>query len=346
MKNDFLKNFVKFAIILCVFAVIIVFQIITACKGYEKEMPPPKINFYKISDSIVEARIGDTIYITPKITYDYNSKYKWYINNQDAGNERDIIHISEKLGEVLYSFTVITPSGKDSVSLIVRTIRIIDFNDFPLSENNYNTGENLTEGEGFVFGSLTLPNRALPEKQWEGFAMSYMYDVNSSKDTIYSAYGTVKTNRIFTILSLSSSQKLNALIFNRDSSYLIGSIDVCNSTRVYNTIFYGVEGVIDPFSRKINGYEGDSLLLRFYGLDNQDNYTGKVDFFLADYRFEKNSDVILIKNFTTVDLTPLGAVNKIVVEMFSSQNDKQGNMLMKPYICFDNVKIFDLYFNQ
>jgi hypothetical protein len=73
-------------------------------------------------------------------------------------------------------------------------------------------------------------------------------------------------------------------------------------------------------------------MVRFNGYDYQDNYTGKVDFFLADYRFEKNGEVILIKNFTTVDLSPLGFVNKIVIEMFSSLNDYEGNMLMEPFV--------------
>jgi len=348
MKTFYKNSFVKFTFKICHFAVIIVLISIASCKGYEKDMPPPNINFYKLADSLVEARIGDTIYLIPKITYDYNSNYKWYINNEESGNERDIMHVSEKLGEVLYSFTVTTPNGKDSVSLIIRTIELIDFNDFILNDNSYNIGEYLQEGEeGFIFNSLLLPNRMLPEKKWEGFAMSYMYNVDSyPNDTIYSVYGTVKTNRVFTILSLSDSQEFNTFNFKKDSSYLVGSIDVCNSTRVYNTIFYGIKDFIPPFKRKIEGYEGDSLFLRFNGYDNQDIYTGKVDFFLADYRFEKNSDVILIKNFTPVDLTPLGKVNKIVVEMFSSLNDYSGNMLTPPFVCFDNIKIFDKVENK
>lgn len=319
------------------------FIIVAGCNGYEKEMPPPKIYFYKLSDSLTEARIGDTVKLIPKITYNYKSQYKWYINNQEAGNEGEKIHVSEKLGEILYSLTVSTPSGKDSISLIIRTVELFDFNNFTLSDNSYNIGENLPEGAGgFIFGSLCLPNNVLPEKKWEGFALSNMYNTSSyPNDTIYSVYGNIKTNMVFTLLSLSKSPEMNTLKFTGDSSYLVGNIDVCNSTRVYNMIVFGDGGKIPAFKRKIEGYEGDSLLLRFNGYDYQNNYTGKVDFFLADYRFEKNGDVILIKNFSTVDLSPLGFVNKIVIEMFSSLNDYDGNMLMEPFVCLDNVKVFD-----
>ena len=312
------------------------------CDGYEKEMPPPKI-FFNVPDSLVEAKIGDTIYLTPRITYDIESQYKWYINKEWLTDEREIMHVSEKLGEIIYDFTVVTPHGTDSISLIIRTIELIDFNNFELRDNSYDIGENRNDDDGFRFGQLLLPNMVLPDNQWEGFAMSNMYSTNSyPNDTIYSVYGTSSTiNRTFTMLSLSKTSKLNSFSFARDSSFLVGSVDVCNSTRVYNMIVYGNGEEIESFGRQFDGYHGDSLFVRFNGYDNIGNFSGFVDFYLADYRFERNSDVYQIKNFTTVDLTTLGFVNNIVVEMFSSLNDIDGNMFIPPFVCFDNVKIFD-----
>ena len=312
------------------------------CDSYEKELPPPKI-FFNIPDSLVEATIGDTIYLSPKITYDIESQYKWYINKEWLTDEREIMHVSEKLGEIIYDFTVITPNGTDSITLIVRTIELIDFNNFPLEDKTFDIGENLHDAEGFRFGNLLLPNNVLPEKQWEGFAMSYYYDTNIFPyDTIYSVYGTNSSkNRVFTILSLSNTSKLNSFTFAKDSSYLVGSIDVCNSTHVYNMIVFGNGEEIEHFGRQYGGYPGDSLIVRFNGYDNVGNYKGFVDFCLADYRFEKNSDVYQIKDFTAVDLSSLGFVNNIVIEMFSSMNDLIGNMLIPPFVCFDNIKIFD-----
>ena len=328
----------------CLFAKIFCGVLLTfiSCKGYEKDIPPPKI-YFKNSDSLIETRVGDTIYLSPKITYNYDSQYKWYKNNEEISTELNIMHVSKNLGETKYSFVVKTQYGKDSVPIIVRTIEIIDFNNFTLNENTYNTGEKLQNGEeGFIFGNLFLPNLALPDKKWEGFAMSNMYATSSfPNDTIYSVYGTTKTNKIFAILSLSQHSKLNSLFFQTDSAFMVGSIDVCNTTRVYNMIVYGNEAEIKPFKRKIEGYEGDFLFLRFQGLDNKDNHIGTVDFYLADYRFEKNGDVIVIKNFTPVDLSPLGFVNKIVIEMFCSLNDFEGKMFLPQFVCLDNVKIFD-----
>ena len=315
---------------------------ILGCANYEKDMPPPKI-YFKILDSLIETRLGDTLYLNPKITYNYDAKYKWYKNGQELTTELNIMHVSEKLGDVKYSFEVSTPSGQDSVSFIVRTIELIDFNNFVLHDNSYNTGDDLQENsEGFIFGNLLLPNFALPEKQWEGFAMSNMYETKSfPNDTIYSVYGTTKTNRVFTVLSLSNNSSLNSFNFNKDSAYIIGSIDVCNTTRVFNMIEYGDGDKITHFERKINGYEGDYLFVRFKGYDNKGNNTGKVDFYLADYRFEKLGDIVIIKNFKSVDLRSLGSINKITVEMFSSLNDEQGQMYIKPFVCFDNVKILE-----
>ena len=334
-----MKYKLLFYLIICISTF---YYLIVSCEGYEKDMPPPQI-FFNVQDSLVETKIGDTIYLTPKITYDLESTYKWYINKEFLSDERNIMHISETLGEILYDFTVVTPHGRDSISLIIRTIELIDFNDFNLSTNNYNIGEDLSEDEGFVFAGLSLLNRVLPEKKWEGFAMSYFYDTKSyPNDTIYSVYGTnSQTNRIFTMLSLSKTSKLNAFNFNKDSSYLVGSIDVCNSTRVYNMIVYGDREIIEPFARKNEYYNGDSLFVRFNGFDALGKFTGYVDFYLADYRFEKNSDVYQIKTFTSVDLSSLGYINNIVVEMFSSLNDSEGNILIPPYVCFDNIKIFD-----
>ena len=323
---------------------IILFAILTVlgCGNYEKTIPAPKI-YFKLPESPIEKRIGDTLYLIPKITYNYDSQYKWYKNKEELSTELNIMHVSEKLGDVEYSFAVSTPSGKDSVSFVIRTIELIDFNNFTLNDNSYNTGDNLPDNsEGFIFGNLMLPNSALPEKKWEGFAMSNMYATNSfPKDTIYSAYGSTKTNRVFTILSLSNNSTFNTFNFNEDSAYIIGSIDVCNTTRVYNMIVYGDSTEIVPFQRKIDGYDGDYLYVKFKGRDNQGNNTGEIDFYLADYRFEKHGDVVIIKNFTPVDLTPLGAINKIVIEMYSSLNDKHGQMYMPPFVCFDNVKILE-----
>jgi len=329
--------------IFVIVCVLIVYAIITflSCQGYEKDIPSPKI-FFNLPDSLVEAKKGDTIYFTPKITYDFDSQYKWYVNNQFISSERSFMHISKQLGEIFYAFTVTTPKGFDSVSLIVRTIELIDFNNFPLKEESYDIGEKLQEEDGFKFGFLSLPNKVLPEKKWEGFAMSNMYGTQIYKqDTIYSVFGSNKANKVFTMLSLSQSPELNSFIFKNDSSYLIGNIDVCNTTRVYNMIVHGDGDKNKPFGRIIDGYHGDSLCVRFSGYDYSGNFKGNIDFFLADYRFERNSDVYVIRNFTQVDLSSLGFINKLVINMFSSLNDETRNMFLPPFVCFDNIKIFD-----
>ena len=177
---------------------IICLVVILGCESTEKDMPAPKIYF---NETAIEKIIGDTVQLIPKITYDYNSSYKWYKYNEELTTERNITHISTQLGEIIYSFVVETPRGKDSTALSIKTILLVDFNNYPLEENRYDTGDKL-EHEGFIFDNVLLPAKPLLDEMWEGFAMSNMYSMANDAG-IYSAYAPTVKNDIFTMLHLS-----------------------------------------------------------------------------------------------------------------------------------------------
>ena len=161
---------------------------------------------------------------------------------------------------------------------------------------------------------------------------------------IYSAYAPTVKNDIFTMLHLSHSPEMNTIRFADNKNYVIGSISVCNSSYVYNITKQGNEELGIRRFEAISDQrpQGDSLIVSFYGYNNNDFLTGVVSFPLADYRFENKSRNYIIDKFSAVDLTLLGAVNKIVIEMSSSVVSNEGKMLTPPYVCFNNIKIYGI----
>ena len=75
------------------------------------------------------------------------------------------------------------------------------------------------------------------------------------------------------------------------------------------TKFGGASGdVPDFFKLTITGFNGATV-------------TGSVDFFLADYRFADNARDYIVKDWTFVNLSGLGAVTRIGFQLASSDND-------------------------
>lgn len=79
-------------------------------------------------------------------------------------------------------------------------------------------------------------------------------------------------------------------------------------------------------SKKYGGATGDDpdwLLLRIEGFDGAVS-TGFIDFYLADFRFADNAFDYVIDDWTWVDLSPLGSVDRLLFTMDSSNKDAFG----------------------
>lgn len=95
----------------------------------------------------------------------------------------------------------------------------------------------------------------------------------------------------------------------------------------------------DGFAKKFGGPTGDDpdfFLLTIKGVDKDNNVTGTVEHYLADYRFEDNARDYIQKDWMWVDLTSLGVVTKLQFEMTSSDIGDYG-MWTPAYFCVDNV---------
>jgi hypothetical protein len=85
----------------------------------------------------------------------------------------------------------------------------------------------------------------------------------------------------------------------------------------------------------VSGDDPDWFKLVIYGYNNGVIKPDSVEFYLADYRFINNADDYIVKDWTWVDLTSLGAVDSLTFAMSSSDTNQFG-MLTPAYFAMDD----------
>ena len=121
-----------------------------------------------------------------------------------------------------------------------------------------------------------------------------------------------------------------------DTPALISGFYVTNSTYAYLSMRDG-----DMLAKKFGGQTGndpDYLKLLIWGTKENGSFTDTIDFYLADYRFEDNSEDYIIDNWRWVDLLKLGKVKKILFSLESSDVSAWG-MNTPAYFCIDNLTV-------
>ncbi len=303
------------------------------CLGGSKDMPPPEI-FLSMPDDGYEIEPDSVLLISPKITYDYDSQYKWTKNGQVLDNkEKDLKYSSPVLRTDTFEFFVYTPSGADSMIIPVHTIILINFEEFNLDK--YTPHLNKSETGYFKSKGVILPvKNVVTENYWSGFAISIETNTTSqtldNQFSVYSTSGADKSKH-FSVFHTDDKGSPNRMSFSDGKNHTLKSIAVNNSTYTALTIKRG------DTNAKAFDY-GDWYLLTIKGYDNQDNPTGEVDFYLADYRFENQNKRYVISSWTNVDLQDLGKVNSVEFVLTSSDHDENGYNTPL-YFCIDNIKI-------
>ena len=115
------------------------------------------------------------------------------------------------------------------------------------------------------------------------------------------------------------------------------SLQVTNTTYAALSIQTG-----DQFAKKFGGATGsdpDYFRLTIIGRNAQNQPTGSVDFYLADYRFADNSKDYLVSQWTTVDLTPLGADTAALSFELNSSDVGAFGMNTPAYFAVDNLAL-------
>ena len=234
---------------------------------------------------------------------------------------------------LILSLAVFTACKKGKeVSVETKTI---DFENLPLSGASFWNG---SDGTGkFQSNGMTFTNNYNADYgSWDSFVYSQMADtITPGYSNQYSVFDHTNGLNKFAIFYPPFTGNSFAS-FQKDSVYLVTSIDVCNSTYAALSMKLGDA----PPAKKFGGTSGndpDWFKMTVIGFNGAGDSVKSVEFFLADYRFSNNSSDYIINKWTTVDLTPLGKINKLTFRLSSSDNGTWG-MNTPSYVCLDNLK--------
>lgn len=237
----------------------------------------------------------------------------------------------------------------------VATYDVIDFEDIVLESNgvSYGTSTGTTDSYGMCdIYTHTLYDATLtaypytaamggPSAFWCGVAYSKNCDMTvAGVSNQYSVYckdpstslggrnGSEKFAISYCGETIMGPDYTSALTFPAATEKIVDHFYVNNSTYAVLSMLNG-----DGFAKKFA--DGDWFKLTVTGLNKEGGQTGAIDFYLADYR---NGKSVIVQQWTKVDLTTLGAVNKLTFTLSSSDAGAYG-MNTPAYFCMDDVAI-------
>ncbi len=318
-----------------IYIVLLLTLSLQSCNNNSKKLDPPEI-FLDMPEDGYEVEPNNTFIISPKITYDYDSKYLWKLNGEVLGyNKREYKYHSTIFKSDTLEFFVNTPAGSDSMIIPVHTIVWIDFEEFNLDQ--YKTHINSSKTGYFNPKGVLLPAINIPQQSyWSGFGISIETNtIDQTIDNQFSVYSTsgADKSKHFSVFLADKQDTPNRISFSDGKNHTLKSIAVNNSTYTALTIKRGDENA--------HAFDfGDWYLLTIKGYDKDNNFTEEIEFYLADYRFENSNKRYVVSSWNNVYLQELGRINS--VEFVLSSSDVGYSGYNTPlYFCLDNIKILD-----
>ena len=239
---------------------------------------------------------------------------------------------------IVFNFTSCNKDNDDEVSTVT-----IDFENVTLNPEGYWNGSDLSGtpvseeswGEQITnyYGSFKSDIAAFQNKytkewfSWSGFACSSLTD-KTDADILtnqYSVYANSGANgsKKFAVAFVEETSDFK---FDAGTEKTIQSVMVNNSTCTYLALKDG-----NGFSKAFKA--GNWFKLTFTGYNAQGNKTGTKEFYLADFRSGKT---YICSDWTKVELSSLGKVNKIEISLSSTDKGDYG-MNTPAYVCLDNL---------
>ncbi|MEA1948197.1 MAG: DUF4465 domain-containing protein, partial [Thermodesulfobacteriota bacterium] len=186
---------------------------------------------------------------------------------------------------------------------------------------------------GFTSGEAAFVNNYNPAwSSWDGWSVSNTIDTTTAGFTNqYSAYtGGAYSGTQYGVyyepFTLTSTVSWN-------TPMMVNGGYFTNTTYAALSMLNG-----DDFAKQFGGVTGndpDWFLLTVAGM-NENTVTGSVDFYLADYRFENNSQDYIVNAWTWLDLSGLGTVTSLKFDLSSSDVGDYG-MNTPAYFAMDNL---------
>lgn len=196
---------------------------------------------------------------------------------------------------------------------------VATFDNNYLAPESHWGGAGSGETTGFTSGDAHFPHYS-DSWSWDGFLYSNETDTTTPGNTnqfsaITSGGVNSSANYCVSCIPLDwmggtydpipQTVSFGAVTGNDDDTTISGAF-FTNTTYAYLSMRDG-----DAFAKKFGGATGndaDWFKLIIKGIDNLGSYTGTVDFYLADFRSDDNSQDYIVDTWKWVDLTSLGDV--------------------------------------
>jgi hypothetical protein len=204
------------------------------------------------------------------------------------------------------------------------------FEDINLGSAGYFNGSD--QKGSFTSGNFRFLNDYIADwGSWSGFAVSSGTDIlTTGYNNQYSAItgqGVAGTPAYSVVYPTPV-----ATVILRDT--VISGLYVTNSTYAYQSMKNG-----DTFAKKFGGENGndpDYLILTIEGFAADNQSSGKIEFFLADFTYSINSYDYILDSWKWIDLSKFGRISKLEFSLRSTDNGNWG-MNTPGYFCIDNL---------
>ncbi len=190
----------------------------------------------------------------------------------------------------------------------------------------------------FVDGELSFGNsfsNAFGFDSWSGFAISRGTDTTTpgffNQYSAITGEGDGESNTY--AIGFNGAE---TVIRRSGNSRPFESIAVTNTTYAALSMLNG-----DAFAKRFGGESGDdpdTFVLTIIGKNDSGESIGEIEFHLADYRAEDSSLDYVVDEWTTIDLTSIGAATELHFELASTDVGQYG-MNTPGYFAIDDVKL-------
>lgn len=246
-------------------------------------------------------------------------KLRFSLSSSDNGawgmNTPSYFCIDDLNGQKPYEYLPVTYAGMEDVAL---------------GPSGYYEGAD--NAGDFLSGNFRFLNNYSAEwGSWSGFAASNHTDATTAGyGNQYSAI-TGKGVDGSSAYAVGYPVAVSTILFKETT---VSELYVTNSTYAYWSMKNG-----DDYAKKFggdNGTEEDYFMLTIEGFDANSQSTGKVEFYLADFRSSDPTKDYIVNTWKRVELKSLGKITRLEFSLTSSDNGDWG-INTPGYFCIDHV---------
>ena len=236
-------------------------------------------------------------------------------------------------------------NAQDNSEVTVKDATVATFEDLTLEPESHWAGpaDNAVEVEGewsknmvgtFKSGSYEFVNSFTPEwSSWTGCSYSNMTATSFADDTTdqwnsAAGHGAAGSANYGVIYGSSTPMEIIKVLDGDTEGRIIAGMNITNSAWVVECVKNGNE-----FAHKFA--QGSWFKVTFTGV-KADKSTASVDYYLADYRSENESEWTCLTDWDWIDLSSLGKVVSLSIS-FDGTDKSYGYLNTSTYVCIDNV---------